>query len=296
MKNPSVKFPFIALTWLLAMSNVARAAPYYVAPDLTGTVVDAQTKQPLSYAVIQAAWAIRAEETGKPKTVKTKRLYVRQINSGPGGRFEVPGWKAMGPEWKLIPGQDPLVHIYAKGYQRLTLENHVKDKDAKQRPANPDAIQGKWAHEGAVLALKPLAGTTDALAKELALWKKDLETEIEQSPSQDRNEAIRKQERLLFLFDDQCKTLPEAKRKSLCYGADSEFGRYLAQAMAERLKYLIIEERDGEIKKLPLKAGTAPAAIAAPVQAGAATDSSPKVGYSGISRPGVSEPVPAGKH
>ena len=286
--------PLIALTLLLAMSNAAGSAPLaYVALDLTGTIVDAGTKQPLSSAVIQAAWVMRAEEAGTPKAPKpkTKRL-VRQIHSGQDGRFEVPGWiDNMGAAGrKLIPGQDPIVRIYAKGYQRLTIENRVKGKDAKQLPSNPaDAIQRKWAHEGAVLALKPLSNSKDALAKELALWKKDLETEIEQSPSKDRNEAIRKLEKLLFLFDEQCKTLPEAKRKSLCYGADSELGRYLAQAMSDRSKYLIIEVRDGQIKKLPIQAVLAPAPQ---VGAHSPTDSSPKEGYSGVVRPRQSEPVP----
>ena len=269
-------------------------------PTLSGTVVDAKTKQPLSYAVVQVAWVMRAEaDKSKKGTKKTRRLFVKQIHSGAGGRFDLPNWKPIGsvPEWKPLPGQDPIVRIYAKGYQRLVLENTVKGKDDKRVPVNPpDALERKWMGEGVTQALRPLPNTEAALAKELTLWKKDLESEVALSPAPEREAAIRTQEKLLVLFDELCNTLSAPKRSGLCYASDSELGRYLAQAKANRAKYLIVEEPDGQIRKIPLQAIQRLPVIMPPIRpwVNSSPDSSEPQGYIGIPRPGV-PPTPAEK-
>lgn len=183
------------------------------------------------------------------------------------------------------------MRTYAAGYRRLTIKNPTIGKAVGTLAAELANGIGRT-----LLAMTPLPGKKDALASELALWKKDLETGIGRPATKDRNESIRKHEKLLFLFVAQCKTLSEAERKHLCYSANSELGRYVASAMEERNKFLVIEESDGRIAKMPLKAVEKQAVIMVPVQAGAhsPTDTSPKQGYSsGLARLVPGEATPA---
>lgn len=258
--------------------------------DLHGTIIDAKTKQPLPYAVVQVSWFLRAEGTKNRKDAQTdRRLWVRQIVSGAGGRFDIPTLKQLAnvPGWNLLPGQDPVVRIYAKGYERLVIENTVKSKSGRRVPVNaPGAAQRKWVGEGTTQALRHLPDVEAAVAKELALWKKELENEIALSPARDRESAIRSQEKLLALFEDWCNTLSAPRRGGLCYGADSELGQYLAQAKAERTNYLVVEEPDGQIKKYPLQFHPAPAPQVAPQQIGPppSPNAAATQGVSGTSR------------
>lgn len=262
------------LLWLLIAGSVAWAVPSgYVATELSGTIIDAETKRPLWHAVIQAS----------VYDARTRRLSATRIQNA-GGNFSI-------PDWKPVPGQDLIVRTYAAGYRRLIIKNPGTGKDIEALAAEPANGIGRI-----LLAMTPLPDKKDASASELAQWKKDLETGIGRPATKDRNESIRKHEKLLFLFDAQCKTLPEAERKRLCYPANSELGRYVASAMEERRKFLVIEESDGRIIKMPLKAVEKQAVIMVPVPAGAhsSTDTSPKQGYaSGLARPVQGEPLPA---
>ena len=259
------------LLWLLIAGSVAWAVPSgYVATELSGTIIDAETKHPLWHAVIQAS----------VYEARTRRLSETRVQNA-GGNFSI-------PDWKPAPGHDLIVRTYAAGYRRLIVKNPGNGKDVEALTADPANGVGRT-----LLAMSPLPDKKDALARELALWKKDLATGIGRSATKDRNESIRKHEKLLFLFDAQCKTLPEAVRGHLCYPAKSELGRYVANAMAERNKFLVIEESDGRIVKMPLKAVEKQAVIMVPAQAGAhsSIDTSPKQGYaSGLARPVQGEP------
>ena len=258
------------LICLLIAGSVASAAPSgYVATELAGTIIDAETKHPFSHAVVQASVYAR-----------NGQLSTKRIQSA-GSNFSI-------RDWKPAPGQDLIVRIYAAGYRRLIVTNPGAGKDVEALAAAPAHGVGRT-----LFAMTPLPDKKGASASELALWKKDLETGIGRPASKDRNESIQKHEKLLFLFDAQCKTLSEAERKRLCYSANSELGRYVASAMEERNKFLVIEESDGRIVKMPLKAVEKQAVIMVPVQAGAqaATDNSPKQGYSsGLARPLPTEP------
>ena len=98
---------------------------------LFGTIIDAKTKQPIQNAVIQVAWVEHAEgDKNKKGGQRTKRLWVRQVFSGAGGRFDFANRRQIpdAPGWKFLPGQDPIVRIYAKGHHRLVIDNTVKGK------------------------------------------------------------------------------------------------------------------------------------------------------------------------
>ena len=258
---------------LIAGSVASAASSGYVATEFSGTIIDAETKRPLWHAVIQAS----------VYDARNRQLSTKRIQSA-GGNFSI-------PDWKRAPGKDLIVRIYAAGYRRLIVKNPGAGKDVGALSAAPANGVGRT-----LFAMTPLPDKKGALANEIARWKKDLETGIGRPASKDRNEAIQKHEKLLFLFDAQCKTLSEAERKRLCYSANSELGRYVASAMVERNRFLVIEESDGRIVKMPLKAVEKQAVVVVPVQADAhsSADTSPKQGYaSGLARPVQGEPLPA---
>ena len=259
-----------AATWGASLFVTAFAAekpaPTYSLPDLTATVVDGRTGQGLAYAVVQASWTARPA-AGKPtRTIAPgKRLLSRQVHSKPGGQVMISAVRplAVPAGWVLASGQDPVVRVYNEGYRRLVVFNTVATKDGRPVSAASAAAASErtWSAQGATLALKPLSKEPTALKKELALWKNDLETEIAAYAQQDRSEAIRSQEKLLFLFDKVCKTLPQLSRAGLCYEPTSELGRYLTAALVERGKFLTIENDNGEIAKVPVVVSSPPASV-----------------------------------
>ena len=303
-----MKLNLITPALMFAVGQVALAAngltpeqaADYSSSSVVGAIVDAKTRLPVAGAVVQVSWLIRADaENTKQGLKKTWHLFVKQSHSETSGRFDLPGWKQLDsvPGWKPSQGEDPTVRIYAKGYQRLVIEKNVFSKAGKRMPGNaPDGPERKFAGATLAQALRPLAGTETALAKELVIWKKDLETAIALSPQPRREVAIRTQEKLLFLFDELCNTLPEPKRTGVCYDTDSELGRYLAQAKADRSKYLMIEDAGGQIRKIPLQAIQPRPVIMQPFRpwVNSSPDSSEPQGYIGIPRPGV-PPTPEEK-
>ena len=198
------KTPLLTLLWLLGSTGPAwPEMTRFDAAYLTGKIAGAKTPLPPgAIAVVQATWMLRTVG-GPPGAAKTKRLYARQVSSGGGSEFTIPSFAAGIPQgWQLVPGQDPVVRIYANGYQRLVIDNRGKSKATSPLAQLGGPLGQQWTHEGEVLTLNPLPTTPDALAKELAVWRKDLDAEIEQGIAIERSEAIRRQERLLFLLDE----------------------------------------------------------------------------------------------
>ncbi len=187
-------------------------------PDLTGWVVDAQTgKPPLVQAVVDVTWVLR----DGPRT----RRVMKEVTSVVGGRFYIIDWKQYVDTrgWKLVPGQDPVVRIYAPGYRRVVIK--------------------RW-DEGERHMLQPLDPSPRAMAAELAAWKRDIDADLAATPAAERQAALREHEKLLLLHDQACRSLPEA-RPAPCYAADSPAARYIAAAREERSKYLVVEQPSG---------------------------------------------------
>jgi len=235
----------------------AEPLPTEDGPDLTGWLVDARTgKPPLAQAIVHVAWTLSAgPETGKAKGLKQ---VVKEVGSIAGGRFYIVDWKryvdARG--WRLVPGKDPVVRIYAPGYRRIVIDNVTIDKRGKRLPVNaPDATGWKWVAENAVQELSPLGEGSAALAAELAQWRRDIDDGIAAAPAAEREAAIRDREKLLLLFDRLCGTLPTPSR--VCYSSDSRIGRFVAERKAERSKYVIREEAGGKTGKYPFEPVTA---------------------------------------
>lgn len=227
----------IAICAALSWSAAAQHGPALPepGPDLTGWLVDAQSGKPVANAVVRVTWVLRAEPAMIKAGGEGTRRVVKEIQPVAGGRFYVIDWRRLvdAKGYKLVPVQDPMVRVYAPGYRRLAIDNVTVGKDGRRVPANAlDGVDWKWIGEGKVHALQPLASKPEAVARELETWKRDIESE---------RRALPTQEKLLLAFDQLCATLASPP-KGLCYSADSEIGRYLAQTKSERSKFLVVED------------------------------------------------------
>jgi hypothetical protein len=235
--------------------GAAEAAATPEGPDLAGWIVDAKTgKPPLVPAVVQATWVLRAEVELAEGARRTKRV-VKEIGSVAGGRYYVVDWKQYVDlrGWKLVPGQDPVVRIYAPGYRRVVVDNAAVAKGGKRIPVNAAGDkEWKWVAADQALALEPLPSTPGARAAELASWRRDIDRDLAAVPARERDAAMREREKLLLLLDHECRAL--APRPPACYAADSPVGRFVAERTAERSKYLVIETPGGPPRKFTLEA------------------------------------------
>lgn len=210
---------------------------------LTGKVVDAQSQKPLSNAVISAIWRYKLRDLPPGGQV----IKVRQGYAGSSGTFQVQAFAPVDVRWEAVPGYDPLVRIYAKGYRRLVIEN-VEDGNSNQ-PYNPDraAAMLKWVGQNKVQMLQPWPTKQDAKVKELRLWRNDIDDSIKLVETDwGKLRAIESQEKLLLLFNEMCKTLTGYAQKNVCYAPDSEIGRYISRFVDERAKNIVLEGPNGE--------------------------------------------------
>jgi len=120
----------------------ACAPPFYCAKSVHGRVVDAETQQPLTAAVIVAEWV--------PMTVvfpdRTTPLHVAEDVTDANGNYSIPGW---GPRfrWPLtrLRDYDPELILFKSGYRPRFLFNHrdrngfvrSSDWDSKTVPLHP---------------------------------------------------------------------------------------------------------------------------------------------------------------
>jgi hypothetical protein len=258
MKHTRIAFAIAALA-LGAPGALGAAEPPSTVegPDLAGWIVDAKTgKPPLVQAVVHATWVLRADVELAKDGKRTRRV-VKEIDSVVGGRYYVVDWKQYVDlrGWKLVPGQDPAVRIYAPGYRRVVIDNAAVAKGGKRVPVNAAGDkEWKWVAADKAQALEPLPPTPGALAAELATWRRDIDRDLAAVPARERDAAIREREKLLLLFDRECRSL--TPQPSACYAADSPVGRFVAERTAERSKYLVIETPGGPPRKFTLEAAT----------------------------------------
>jgi len=226
-------------------------------PDLAGWIVDAKTgKPPLVQAVVHATWVLRAEVELAKGGKRMKRV-VKEVDSVVGGRYYVVDWKQYVDMrgWKLVPGQDPVVRIYAPGYRRVVIDNAAVAKGGKRVPVNAAVgKEWKWVAADKAQALEPLPPSPGAMAVELATWRRDIDRDLAAVAPGERDAALRERERLLLLLDRECGSL--TPRPPACYAPDSPVGRFVAQRRDERSKYLVVETPGAAPRKFTLEAAT----------------------------------------
>lgn len=232
-----------------------READALHSPEISGWVVEAGSGRPLPQAVVQATWVLRPTGRHAKAGVGLARTVTLQAHSIVAGRFLVTGWERYpaAEGWEPVPGKDPVVHIYSKGHRRLSMDNVVIGSGRKPIPMNePGARFWRWAGEGKKHALEALPASETAMARELALWKRELEAGFARATGPDRRAMLLAREKLLVLFDEACGAL-RAPPKGLCYSPESEAGRHLATVKSERARHLVVKSGDGKVSSYAIQ-------------------------------------------
>ncbi len=177
----------------------------------------------------------------------TQRVF-QKIETDADGRFHAQ---------RLAPGRDPVMRIYAAGYRRQEWKRNA----------------------GGTLALRPLGEGPRALAAELAVWKRDIETDIASVPKAGRDAAVTAHEKLLLMLDGLCAPLAPRPARS-CFGPDSPLGRFTAHARELRTKSVVVEEADSR-RAYPVRAQSGGSRS----QSAAQHEPTPGAGFSSVARP-----------
>ena len=255
------KLTLLALLYALSERGWSEEMKYppgtLVAEGISGTIVDAKSHKPVPYAVVNIAWTLQPRKGTTPSDKQPVRLGAIQTYAGQDGKFKVEGWQQREPEasrnWEIVPGRDPMVRIYAQGYQRLAIYNLKPGKG--KRPYNPaHATVLKWIGQDKTQSMKKLPAGEAALAKELRLWRQDLDQEIQaMGTGRDKQHALNSQQKLLALFSDQCKSLSDGLRQKICYPPDSDVAKNMEESDQVRSKNLVYDRPDGEQQIIPIK-------------------------------------------
>lgn len=209
---------------------------------VTGTVIDSVSGKPVEGAIVSLDFLAR--KSGEEQQVKL----IQQSLTNANGRFFVHTWQnplRREAGWALVPEQKPALRIYARGFQRLIAEDSwgIK-KSASQN------IGRNWV-------LQPMEAKPSALLHQLALWKKDLTTEVfADRPDPMVDYPIQKnrrdaQKHLTMLFGSACETLPSDIRVQMCYQPCSAVDRLVQKYKyqegweKERIKAVAKAAREG---------------------------------------------------
>src|SRR5258706_11496207 len=125
-------YPRLIPTMLFAMPlfSACAAVPLtYSADSLEARVVDAETKQPISGAVVVATWVL----VGGEHPGRTEALVVKEAITDADGKFQFPAWgPVLRPESGVLDVLDPEMVIVKAGYL-LGVANNYGDGSPGKR-------------------------------------------------------------------------------------------------------------------------------------------------------------------
>ena len=168
-----------------------------------GVVQDAESKQPVQFAVVSIAWSLRRSDgsPGEKRIVQTKWI------SSSGSRFWVSPWRTASlgvPGWEIDTKAVPVVRAYAPGYRRST--------------------DVRWPESGAIIAMQKLPEGRDAVVTELGTWKRDVDAALAMD---ERPVVLPLQRALLSSLAHQCNQLTADLRAGICFSPGSEIARWV---------------------------------------------------------------------
>jgi len=130
---------------------------FYSAKPIAGTVVDADTGQPLEGVIVLAQWVL----------VGDARIQVAEVVTGAGGKYLIPGWgpKPRPPFAPLTGYGDPQIMLFKPSYAPLFLDNRVLD--------NFDSVRtSDW--DGKTVQLQRFRGSAEEWVRQLDLMQGEL--------------------------------------------------------------------------------------------------------------------------
>lgn len=148
----------------------ACAAPlWYSAEPIQGTVVDAETGQPLEGVIITANWQL---EGGIEGSYPVGQMMVMETVTDKNGRYRFPGW---GPKRRPLNGRistrSPQLLVFKSGYRYVALVNALLEESLRGELDNP--LRSDW--DGKTIRLERFTGTQHEYAENIY----DLSQEID---------------------------------------------------------------------------------------------------------------------
>jgi hypothetical protein len=138
---------------VLVLPLCACAQLTYSAKEIHGTIVDADTGQPLEGVNIVAEWQIDRTTVGDENAL----LHLTETVTGKDGKYTLPAWGPIGLPLRADFGQgrDPLLSIFKSGYEPEYIQNDlVSDMRYRRTPV------GEFKWNGATTKLKKWTGST----------------------------------------------------------------------------------------------------------------------------------------
>lgn len=141
----------------------ACAPPIYFAKATYGTIIDAETKQPIEGAVVVAKWDMFVGGIGSAPGYNTEAglLRIAETITDRKGEYTIPGWgpKLRSTFWGMLDDHDPVIIVFKSGY--LSERRHNK------RERNTWIRTSDW--NGTSIPLQRFTGNTEARLVELRL-------------------------------------------------------------------------------------------------------------------------------
>jgi hypothetical protein len=152
-----ILLPALAALWIAGLWFGACAPPVYFAKATHGRVIDAETKQPISGAVVIANWDLFHELVGGGSHGVCS-MQVAEAVTDPAGHFVVPGWGPKVRPWlTLLDDDDPSLTIFKSGYVPTGRSNY--------RSRNTWVRFSEW--DGQTWELTPFHGTPRQRSEQL---------------------------------------------------------------------------------------------------------------------------------
>jgi hypothetical protein len=151
----------LSVLLLIAPALCWPESPAYSASRTWGTVVDADSKEPISGALVIALWNL---EGGAHWDV-TGPLKILEAMSDAEGRFEMPGWGPTRPAKGILDSYDPQVVVVKAGYEIKSVLHPQEPPGRRGAKADHDFVAN-----GQPIYLHKFQGTPEAYAQQIASW------------------------------------------------------------------------------------------------------------------------------
>jgi hypothetical protein len=195
------------------------------AEPIKGEIINAATRLPVSHAVVNASWTI--EPVNEDPSVAERRLTIQQVTTDDSGEFVIPGWstgRRIPDGWRIKPGFDPKITVFANGFYHGEFENQKPGKDGKKAVVNKThakVLRSVWDKDK--LLLQPFSEYSGQRlyagpqwGGELSTWLYAIRTETAAYEWKDKKHASLSQMRLFDLLNENCKVIREIESDSVC--------------------------------------------------------------------------------
>ena len=218
-------YNFVSLLLVLLPLIASGAHPdRYINTEFDGKVVDKETDNPIAGAVVIALWYLeRVNEEQDYYSNKVGTLHIDQAVTDKEGLFNFKKWVKSKPRpsgWRLSEDKDPVIKIFAPGYQDIVL-NHIAKPEKSNKNASQNQSTEKWHLK--TIAMQRRTQTPTSNENQILHWKEELEAQYKSLKWNSEYLAIENQFQLYSLIQKECKKLSPVAAKKVCFENNSKW-------------------------------------------------------------------------